>query len=126
VPDLLAAADVFVLASRYEGNPLVVMEAMAAGRPVVATAVGCLPELVSDETGRLVPAGDGPALSAAMVALAGDRRLADRLGAAAAAVALARFDVRVMARAYRALFDRLRPEEARPASGVSQAASTPS
>jgi glycosyltransferase involved in cell wall biosynthesis len=54
VPRLLAAADVFVLASRFEGNPLSVMEAMAAGKPVVATDVGCVPELVTEETGRLV------------------------------------------------------------------------
>jgi glycosyltransferase involved in cell wall biosynthesis len=62
VPDALAASDVFVLASNYEGHPLSVMEAMAAGLPVVATAVGGIPELVKQgESGLLVPAGDGEA-----------------------------------------------------------------
>jgi len=104
VPDLLAAADVFVLPSRWEGNPLVVMEAMAAGRPVIATAVGCVPELVSDAVGRRVPAGDAAAMAAAMRDLAVDRPLREGLGAAAQAVAQARFDIATMAHAYGALF----------------------
>ena len=104
VPDLLAAADAFVLSSDYEGNPLVVMEALAAGRAVVATAVGCVPELVGPDTGRLVPAGDAPALAAALRELAEDRALAATLGENGAAVARARFDVSVMAQAYLALF----------------------
>jgi glycosyltransferase involved in cell wall biosynthesis len=104
VPALLAAADVFVLSSRYEGNPLVVMEAMAAGRPVVATSVGCVPELVPPEAGRLVPAGDGAALYRALIALAGDRELARRMGAAGARIARERFDEAVMAAAYARLY----------------------
>ncbi|HDN80641.1 MAG TPA: glycosyltransferase, partial [Chloroflexi bacterium] len=56
IPEILAAADVFVLSSRWEGNPLSVMEAMAAGKPVVATVVGGVPELVEDGvSGILVP-----------------------------------------------------------------------
>ncbi len=66
-PRLLAAADALVLSSAWEGLPNVVMEAMAAGLPVVATAVGGVPELVEDgRTGRLVPPGDPPALARAM------------------------------------------------------------
>nr|WP_319934246.1 glycosyltransferase [Lichenihabitans sp. Uapishka_5] len=69
VPDLLAAADLFVLPSRFEGLPLAVLEAMAAGRAVVATAVGGTDEAVADgHTGRLVPPGDPAALANAIAA----------------------------------------------------------
>lgn len=104
VPRVLAAADVFVLASTYEGHPLSVMEAMAAGKPVVATAVGCVPELVSESTGRLVAAGDELALEASMYELAHDLPLARAKGAAAAHLAKERFDESVMARAYERLY----------------------
>ncbi len=107
VPRLLHAADVFVLASRWEGNPLSVMEAMAAGRPVVATAVGCVPELVSDSTGRLVAPGDVAALESAMFQLACDLPLARAKGAAAARGARERFDSSRMARAYEQLYQEL-------------------
>lgn len=109
VPDLLAAADVFVLSSDWEGNPLVVMEALSAGRAVVSTAVGCVPELVSSRTGRLVDAGDAPGLADALAGLAADPAQTRALGAAAAADALARFDASVMARAYVDLFERGTP-----------------
>jgi glycosyltransferase involved in cell wall biosynthesis len=104
IPRVLAAADVFVLASRYEGNPLTVMEAMAAGKPVLATAVGCVPELVSDCAGLLVAPGDGPALEAAMVDLASDLTRARARGEAAALIARSRFDASVMASAYEKLY----------------------
>ena len=104
VPRLLQAADVFVLSSRWEGNPLSVMEAMAAARPVVATAVGCVPELVSDGTGRLVAPGDVAALESAMLQLACDLPLARAMGTAAARRALERFDSSRMARAYEQLY----------------------
>ncbi|MBE7190044.1 glycosyltransferase, partial [Jatrophihabitans endophyticus] len=69
VADLLAAADLFVLPSRFEGLPLAVLEAMAAGRAVVATAVGGTAEAVLDGvTGLLVPPGDPPALASAILA----------------------------------------------------------
>ena len=104
IPRVLAAADVFVLASRYEGNPLTVMEAMAAGKPVLATAVGCVPELVPDSAGLLVAPGDDAALEAAMVDLAADAGRAREKGASAALVARSRFDASVMASAYEKLY----------------------
>ena len=104
VPRLLAAADVFVLASSTEGNPLSVMEAMAAGRPVVATAVGCIPELVTEGTGCLVPPGDVAALEAALHALVTDAGLARTMGEAAARSARERFDDAQMAQAYEQLY----------------------
>ena len=60
---LMRTASLFVLASRYDNNPVALIEAMASGLPVVATAVGGVPELVDDGVGRLVPAGDSAALA---------------------------------------------------------------
>ena len=80
---LLAAADVFVLPSWIEGLPLTVLEAMAAGKPVVATGVGGTPEAVVDgETGLLVPPGDVGALAETLDAVLADAALAQRLGEA--------------------------------------------
>ena len=83
VPALLAGCDVFCLPSELEGLPLVVLEAMAQAKPVVATAVGGTPELVADgETGVLVPQGDVEALAAALDALLRDPERARRMGEA--------------------------------------------
>jgi glycosyltransferase involved in cell wall biosynthesis len=91
----LARAQALVLSSFAEGLPVVAMEAMAAGRPVIATAIAGLPELViPGETGWLVPAGDPIALAGAIHALAATPP--DRLAAmaeAARARALARHDI---------------------------------
>jgi glycosyltransferase involved in cell wall biosynthesis len=83
VPELLAGCDLFVLPSRYEGLPLAVLEAMAAGKPVVATAVAGTDEaVVPGLTGLLVPPEDGPALAGAIRTVLGDPALAARLGRA--------------------------------------------
>ncbi len=71
IPDLLAAADVFVVTSRWEGSPLVVQEAMAAGVPVVATAVGGVPALAGDGA-VLVPPGNPEAVAQAVATLLDD------------------------------------------------------
>ena len=68
VADWLAASDVFCLPSHREGTPNVVLEALACGRPVVATRVGGIPDVVDDAVGRLVPARDAGALEAALLA----------------------------------------------------------
>ena len=82
IPDLLASCDVFVLPSVYEGLPLSVLEAMAAGKPVVATAVGGTPEaVVEGETGFLVPPGDPAALATAIQRLLSNPSLAQKMGA---------------------------------------------
>jgi len=71
VPSLLAAADAFVMASRYEGMPNAVMEALASGLPVVATNVGAMPDLIKEGVnGHLVPPSDHQALASAMTKLA--------------------------------------------------------
>lgn len=81
VPDLLAAADLLVMSSRWEGLGLVFLEAMNAARPIVATAVGGVPEVVRDgDTGLLVEPDDPEALSAAILRLIDDPALAHRLG----------------------------------------------
>ena len=80
---LLAVADLFVLPSLNEGLPLSVMEAMAAGVPVIATSAGGTAEIVRDGvTGMLVPPGDAQALADAIRALLTDRARSTRLAAA--------------------------------------------
>ena len=82
VPDLLNAMDVFVLPSYSEGVSLALLEAMAAGRPVIATAVGGLPEVVTDgDTGLLIPPRDPEALAQALERLLADPAWARQLGA---------------------------------------------
>jgi len=80
---VLVAADVFCLSSRFEGLPISMLEAMAAGLPVVATRVGGVPSVITDgREGRLVPAGD-PAALAAAVAEMGEPELRGHRAAAA-------------------------------------------
>jgi glycosyltransferase involved in cell wall biosynthesis len=81
---VLVAADIFCLSSRFEGLPISLLEAMAAGLPIVATRVGGVPSVVTDgREGRLVPSGDPGALAAAVAELR-DRGLRGRLATAAA------------------------------------------
>jgi glycosyltransferase involved in cell wall biosynthesis len=94
----LAAADVAVLPSLHEGLGVAALEAMAAGRPVVASAVGGLAEVVLDgETGRLVPVGDPDALGAALDDLARSPELRARMGAAGVSRVAARYSAVAMA-----------------------------
>jgi glycosyltransferase involved in cell wall biosynthesis len=96
VPDVLAALDVAVLSSIWEGAPLALLEYMAAGAPIVATAVGAVPELIDDGVhGLLVGARDPAALAAAIARLLDDPPLARRLGGAARARQRAEFDLGV-------------------------------
>jgi len=83
VPEILAALDIFVLPSLWEGMPLVLLEAMAASLPVVVTAVGGTPEVVVDGvTGLLVPPRDPAALAQAIIRLLRDPDLRRRMGRA--------------------------------------------
>src|SRR3954468_2162166 len=83
VPRLLAAADLLVLPSLYEGLPNVVLEAMRFRKPVVATAAPGRPEVVEDgRTGLLVPLHSPPALAQAIRTVLDDADLARQLGAA--------------------------------------------
>jgi glycosyltransferase involved in cell wall biosynthesis len=91
--DWLARADVFAHSSAWEGFGLVLLEAMLAGLPVAATAVSAVPEIVTDETGILVPPGNSDLLGDALKRLVGDATLRERLGSAGRARALADFSV---------------------------------
>jgi len=83
VPALMHAMDVFAMPSIWEGFGLVLLEAMAAGRPIVASRVATIPEVVLDgQTGLLVPAGDPLALAEALAQLANQPALAARMGEA--------------------------------------------
>lgn len=87
VANVLAGADVFVLPSLSEGLPLALIEAMVAGRPIVATAVGEVGTVLnggSGHAGMLVPPGDAAALARALAQVLSDPREAQRLAAAAA------------------------------------------
>lgn len=105
VPDLLMAADFFVLPSRDEGLPLAVLEAMARSLPVAVTPVGGVPEVVKDgEHGFLVPVDDDRALAEALQKLAGDPALRARLGAAGHQRVRDSFSFEQMTRKYEALY----------------------
>jgi len=102
---LLDAADVFVLPSLHEGMPLVAMEAMEAGLPVVATRViGSEEVVVHGETGLLTPAADAPALGAALAELLADPALRERLGRAGRRRYVDHFTRRRMAEQTRAVY----------------------
>ena len=84
IPELLAAADVFVLPSRWEGLPMVILEAMAAGKLIIATTVGGIPEVIEDgKTGLLVRAEDVESLRNVLESVVADVSLREKLGVAA-------------------------------------------
>ena len=84
VPSLLAAADLFVLPSHWEGQSLILQEALQAGRPIVATRAGGTPDLTGEDGALLVPPDDPAALTAAVRQVLTDPDRAARLAAAAA------------------------------------------
>jgi|ERR1700687_1879590 len=117
IPDVLGAMDVFALSSDYEGNPLSVMEAMAAGLPIVATAAGGVPNLLENgKEGFIARPANVEDLSNAMSLLLGNGELRQSFGRAAARRARENFDVSAMVQAYQEMYedlaDRSRPLEA--------------
>lgn len=119
VADLLAAADVFALASTYEGYPLAVMEALGAGVPVVATAVGGVVDAVGDTAGLLVPPGRPDLLADALARMV-DPRERSRL-AAGAEQAGRRYDIAHAVAVCEAHYRRLAGRRAAPGSGPGRA-----
>jgi glycosyltransferase involved in cell wall biosynthesis len=106
VAALLAAADVGVLSSDWEGLPLAALESMAAGLPMVATAVDGLAELVGDREGRLVPPGDAGALGRALAEMLFDAPRRRAAGDAARELVRRRHDPSVMVDRYASLFSK--------------------
>jgi glycosyltransferase involved in cell wall biosynthesis len=107
VPDLLGALDVFCISSLYEGTPLALFEAMAAGKAIVSTSVdGCREVLEDGVTGLLVPPADAAALAAGLERALGDAALREALGRQALA-ASRRYDVRACVEAMQGFYDDL-------------------
>lgn len=97
VPHCLAASDIFVMSSAYEGLGTSILDAMHSGLPVAATQVGGIPEMVVDgETGLLSPPGDSEALAANLARLIQDEALRGQLAATAAKTVLPQFTVAQM------------------------------
>ena len=108
VERLLPSMDVCVNSSHFEGSPLAVMEFMGSGRPIVATSVGGVPELLGDgRCGLLVPPGDPPALAAAIRRLEQNPGLRGTLAANALAKHRACFDIRTNIKALERLYEQL-------------------
>lgn len=104
--DFTGAADIYVNPSEVEGLPVAILEAMALGRPVVATNVGGVGTVVrSNETGYLVEAGDTDSLALRIVELAADREMRLALGNRAKALIEANFSLRDMVRSYERLYE---------------------
>ena len=90
---LYQAFDLLVMSSRAEGTPLVLLEAMAAGIPVVCFAVGGIPDVIDNASGWLVPAGDIGALTYAIEHALSDRAEAEKRAAAAQQIFLERYSI---------------------------------
>lgn len=104
----IAAADVYVNPAEVEGLPVTLLEAMALARPVVATAVGGVPDLIEhDVTGWVVPQGSSEGLAEAIASLLGDDTLRIRLGEAAKDTVAASYSLEHMVRAFERIYRRL-------------------
>jgi glycosyltransferase involved in cell wall biosynthesis len=106
IPALLACADVVVVASSWEGQPLIVQETLRAGRPLVATRVGGIPDLTGEDGALLVPPGDAEGLAAAVLCVLDDPERSAKLSAAALARAAALPDETAAVDAALALYQR--------------------
>jgi glycosyltransferase involved in cell wall biosynthesis len=118
VPAVTAALDVAVLPSYREAQGLSILEAMALSRPVVASAVGGIPEMIEHgRTGLLVPPREPAALAASIVRLLTDHPYADTLGRAGHDLVHERFCVELMVRAVETIYDEALADERRLAAG---------
>jgi len=112
IPDILSAIDMLVMSSLYEGMPMVILEAMAASRPIIATNVGGIPELVKDgETGILVLPKDVDALAESIIHLLKSKEKAKQMGLAGRKRVEEHFDVNVMVRKTEEVYQELIQEK---------------
>lgn len=108
VARMMSVMDVFVLTSKFEAAPIVLLEAAACGKPIVATRVGGIPELVNEgETAILVPPGDPGAVAEAVVRLLNDAEGARRMGASGRQWVVSRFDAAICADKHEEVYRRL-------------------
>jgi glycosyltransferase involved in cell wall biosynthesis len=116
---VMSRFDVFVLASLWEGLPFVLVEAASLGKPIVATAVDGVPEIIDDgKTGLLVRPGDADALAGAVISLLSDKPRAAEMAAAARALVLPRFPLHRTIEQHHNLYLRLYRQKAGPQPGV--------
>ena len=108
VPELLKLMDVFVLSSMWEGLPMVLLEAMAAGTPIVSSEVGGVPEIAEHERNALlVPPSNAPALASAVGRILGDSQLAARLRLSAASTVRYQYSMEGMTDRHEQLYEQL-------------------
>jgi len=105
IPILLKDCDIFVLSSDWEGFGNVLVEAMSAGKPIVATRVGGVPEVVEDGvTGFLVPPRDADVFASAILKLVREKRLREEMGRKGREKAVKEFDISIVTREYERLY----------------------
>src|SRR5262249_19830260 len=108
MPDVYASLDLMVLPSLREAMPMCLLEALAAGRPVIATTVGSVPSVViHEETGLLTAPGDVGATAAGIIRLLRDQELASRLASQGRAHVARQFSAEATARSYMREYDRI-------------------
>jgi glycosyltransferase involved in cell wall biosynthesis len=108
VPALLAAMDIFVLPSLWEGLPNALLEAMAAGKPIIATDIPPVREVIySEDIGILVPAGDSTTIASSIELLLNNNILAENLGKNARERAFSHFDIKTTVERYTNLFENI-------------------
>lgn len=108
VPRILAAIDILIMPSRWEGLPIALLEAMVMGRPVLAAAVGGIPDVITDGvTGCLYPPGNSQFLATSLRRLLQDAALRQTLGAAAKKIVTAQYDAGQVCRHYETLYREL-------------------
>ena len=105
--ELLAGMDIFVLPSLWEGLPIVLLEAMAAGKPIVVTAVDGVKEVITGEEALLVPARDPEGLANAILRLLNDSAFARKLGERAYRKVKSEYNIETMVKKIEELYEDL-------------------